>query len=121
MRNWANCLLLAPLSANTLSKIYNGFSDNLLTCIVKAWDFKKPIVYALAMNTLMYNNKITQMNKDYLNKELGFIEVEVISKMLKCGEMGKGAMANISTIFNVVKGEINRKKITDYFKIVTIK
>lgn len=44
LRNWADVLLIAPLSANTLAKIAGGLCDNLLTCVVRAWDFKKPLL-----------------------------------------------------------------------------
>lgn len=38
LRRWASLLVIAPLSANTLAKITGGFSDNLLTSVVRAWD-----------------------------------------------------------------------------------
>jgi phosphopantothenoylcysteine decarboxylase len=38
LRRWAHILVIAPLSANTLAKITSGFSDNLLTSVVRAWD-----------------------------------------------------------------------------------
>ncbi len=41
LRRWADIFVIAPLSANTLAKMANGMCDNLLTCIVRAWDFKK--------------------------------------------------------------------------------
>ena len=40
LRKWAECLLIAPLSANTLAKLSNGLCDNLLTLICRAWDMK---------------------------------------------------------------------------------
>ena len=39
LRRWADALVLAPLSANTLAKAAGGLCDNLLTCVVRAWDF----------------------------------------------------------------------------------
>lgn len=50
---------MAPLSANTLAKIANGLCDNLLTCVVRAWDFAKPLVVAPSMNTLMWESPFT--------------------------------------------------------------
>jgi len=41
LKKWADCLLIAPLSANTLAKLSNGLSDNLLTLICRAWSMKK--------------------------------------------------------------------------------
>ena len=37
LRNWADILIVAPLDANTLAKIACGISDNLLTCVLRAW------------------------------------------------------------------------------------
>jgi phosphopantothenoylcysteine decarboxylase len=42
LRKWADVLVIAPLDANTLAKLANGLSDNLLTCIVRAWEFSCP-------------------------------------------------------------------------------
>ena len=42
LRKWADVLIVAPLSANSLAKGSQGLCDNLLTCILRAWDFSKP-------------------------------------------------------------------------------
>ena len=52
-------MIICPLSANTMAKISNGICDNLLTCVFRAWDFKKPVFVAPAMNTFMYDNPFT--------------------------------------------------------------
>ena len=49
LREWADLLLIAPLTANTLAKMANGICDNFLTSIVRAWDREKPIVIAPAV------------------------------------------------------------------------
>lgn len=115
LRKWADIFLISPLSANSLSKIVNGICDNLLTCVVKAWDTKKTIVFGLAMNTLMYNNLITQEHLEIVKSKLGFIEVPVTCKVLKCGEFGKGSLANINDLYSVVNKELKQKKIFEYF------
>ncbi|KAM3146011.1 hypothetical protein pb186bvf_001989 [Paramecium bursaria] len=58
LRKWADMMIICPLSANTLAKIANGICDNLLTCVIRAWEFQdkqitKPIYVAPAMNTQM--------------------------------------------------------------------
>jgi phosphopantothenoylcysteine decarboxylase len=59
LRRWADALLVAPLSANSLAKLANGLCDNLLTCVVRAWDFRKPLAVAPAMNTAMWDSPFT--------------------------------------------------------------
>lgn len=44
LRRWADLMVIAPLSANTLAKLAGGLCDNLLTCVVRAWDFEKPLL-----------------------------------------------------------------------------
>ncbi|XP_057756319.1 probable phosphopantothenoylcysteine decarboxylase [Arachis stenosperma] len=63
LANWAEILVISPLSAETLSEIVAGFSDNLLTCIdsiVRAWDYSKPMFVATSMNTLMWKNPFSE-------------------------------------------------------------
>ena len=101
LRKWADVLVIAPLSANTLAKISNGLCDNLLTCVARAWDFAKPCLFAPAMNTCMWNHPITQPQVDVL-KSWGFIEIPCIEKVLMCKDVGKGAMAEPETIVEEV-------------------
>ncbi|CAB4287252.1 unnamed protein product [Prunus armeniaca] len=58
--DWADIMVIAPLSANTPSKIAKGLCDNLLSFVGYAWDFSKPLFVAPAMNTLMWNNLFMQ-------------------------------------------------------------
>jgi phosphopantothenoylcysteine decarboxylase len=44
LRRWADVLLFAPLSANTLAKLANGLCDNLATCVARAWDYQRPLL-----------------------------------------------------------------------------
>ena len=99
---WADSLLIAPCSANTLAKIANGICDNLLTCITRAWDFNKPFVIAPAMNTKMWNHPITQEHISKI-KSWGILVVEPVEKTLFCGDVGMGAMADITNIIKTLK------------------
>ncbi|XP_072881864.1 phosphopantothenoylcysteine decarboxylase isoform X1 [Hemitrygon akajei] len=102
LRRWADLLVIAPLDANTLGKIANGICDNLLTCVVRAWDLKRPLLFCPAMNTAMWEHPITATQIQTL-KGFGYIEVPCIVKKLLCGDEGYGAMAEISTIVEKVQ------------------
>lgn len=99
LRDWADILLIAPLSANTLAKLAHGLADNLLTSVARAWDTKKPIIAAPAMNTFMWEHPATAEQLAMLKRwHPKLIIVPPISKMLACGTEGMGAMADIETI-----------------------
>lgn len=92
LRRWADILVIAPLSANTLAKAAGGLCDNLLTCVVRAWDFDRPLLVAPAMNTLMWESPFTRRHLDALH-QLGVEVVPPVGKRLACGDVGLGAMA----------------------------
>lgn len=106
LRKWADLMIIAPLSANTLAKIAGGLCDNLLTCIVRAWDYNKPLYVAPAMNTFMWNNPFTKRHLDTIN-DLGISLIPPITKRLACGDFGNGAMAEPSEIYTTVRLSFN--------------
>lgn len=101
LRKWADVFVIAPCSANTLAKLANGLCDNLLTCVARAWDFDKPFIVAPSMNTKMWEHPIT---KEHIQKlqSWGIKIIDPIGKKLFCGDIGMGAMADISTIVDEV-------------------
>ncbi|XP_066541070.1 phosphopantothenoylcysteine decarboxylase isoform X2 [Hoplias malabaricus] len=101
LRRWANMLVIAPLDANTLGKIASGICDNLLTCVVRAWDTSRPLLFCPAMNTAMWQHPITSQQVATL-QGFGYVEVPCITKKLVCGDEGKGAMAEVSTIVETI-------------------
>jgi len=104
LRDWADLLLIAPLSANTLVKMANGLCDNLLTSVVRAWDLGKPVVAAPAMNTKMWNHPVTQKHLAILRSP-GWYKLKLVNpvaKRLACGDEGVGAMADINDIIKAV-------------------
>ena len=105
LRTWADVLVIAPLSADTLAKMANGRADNLLTCVVRAWDMAKPLIVAPAMNTKMWEHPATAEHLATLRRWHGqrLTIVDPISKVLACGDEGMGAMASIDTIAQQVK------------------
>nr|XP_048724171.1 phosphopantothenoylcysteine decarboxylase isoform X3 [Caretta caretta] len=93
LRRWADLMLVAPLDANTLAKIANGICDNLLTCVIRAWDMTKPLLFCPAMNTAMWEHPITAQQVEQL-KDFGYMEIPCVVKRLVCGDEG----ANVSTL-----------------------
>lgn len=103
----ADIFVIAPVSANTISKIAMGICDNLLTSVVCA--FKKPIILAPAMNCNMWENKVIQENLDKL-KELGYFILEPEEGFLACGYNGSGRLCSLESIFEKSVEIINTKK-----------
>ena len=106
LRNWADVLLIAPLSANSLAKMANGLCDNLLTSIVRAWDVAKPMFVAPSMNTKMWESPFTDRHLTVLEEIYNTTTILPIEKKLACGEQGIGAMENISVISNHLREEL---------------
>ncbi len=106
LRQWAHIYLFAPLSANTLAKISNGLSDNLLTSIFRAWDFDgKHVIIAPAMNTKMWHNPFTQTHLKQLTQmfKSKLHLIAPVTKRLECNEIGMGAMAEPKDIAKFTK------------------
>jgi len=97
LRKWADVLLVCPLTAHTMAKIAVGQADNLMTCIVRAWDFTKPALMAPAMNTYMWLNPLTTEHLEKLSS-MGFRCISPVAKKLACGDVGVGALAPVSTV-----------------------
>ena len=95
---WADVLLIAPLTADTLSDMANGNADKFLTSTVLAWPRRKPIIVAPAMNTRMWENPITVKNLLTIRRVYRTSVIEPIEGNLACGTTGIGAMAKIDDI-----------------------
>ncbi|XP_053127708.1 phosphopantothenoylcysteine decarboxylase isoform X2 [Hemicordylus capensis] len=77
-------------------------TDEWETCIIRAWDLSKPLLFCPAMNTAMWEHPITVRQVEQL-KGFGYVEVPCIVKKLVCGDEGRGAMAEVPTIVERVK------------------
>lgn len=117
LSSWADVLVIAPATANTIAKIANGFADNLLTMTVLAFQKKKILVPA--MNTRMYENHVTLENIEKLRK-LGWIILEPEEGRLACGDIGKGRYPENEKVLEVIKDcFIEREKVDNLPAIVT--
>ena len=109
----ADIFVIAPASANTISKLANGICDNLL--LSTACAFNKPFLIAPAMNTNMWENPFVQENLEKLRKN-GYHILEPDEGYLACGTNGKGRMREVEEIFEATdkilsNGRLSGKKI----------
>jgi len=111
----ADVVLIAPATANTISKLAAGIADNMLGCIVLAT--KAPVIIAPSMNDIMYQNSVTQENLAKL-KSRGFTIIEPEYGRLASGKMGKGRLPETSKIIKVIEQVLGQKKDLDGKRIV---
>ena len=99
LSQWAEVMVIAPCTANTLAKIAHGLADNLLTSAVVASTC--PVLVFPAMNENMYANPATQSNIETL-KSRGVRVVEPSSGALACGDSGRGRMPEPNEIMHEI-------------------
>lgn len=104
----ADIFLVAPATANIIGKVANGIADDMLSTTIMAT--KAKVIFAPAMNTNMYENKIVQSNIDKL-KSLGYEFIEPASGRLACGDEGRGKLADVNTIVEKVLDALENKDI----------
>lgn len=97
--DWADLLLVAPLSGNTLAKFAHGIADNALTSLFLA--FNKPVLLVPAMNTRMWHHPATQENLGKL-RSWGMTVLSPESGFLACGTEGDGRMPEPESILSAV-------------------
>ncbi|KAG6828169.1 hypothetical protein H0H92_008937 [Tricholoma furcatifolium] len=102
LRRWADIVLVAPCSANTLSKIAHGTCDNLVTSLMRALSPTTPTYIFPAMNTLMYEHPLTAEHLRIVREVVRYHIVGPIGKGLACGDVGLGAMTEWRDIVKLV-------------------
>ncbi len=101
LSRWADIVLIAPATANTISKLAHGTTDDLASTVVLASD--KKIYLAPAMNVRMWEHPTTKINLQKL-QEFGYKFIGPETGDMACGEFGEGKMSNPLAIAE----EINR-------------
>lgn len=99
--------VIVPASANVIAKIAHGLADDMLTTTFLAASCPK--IIAPAMNTGMYNNPITQNNLK-LCKSYGMKIIEPDDGFLACGDQGKGKLADIQDIMEMIEETLYEDK-----------
>ena len=104
LRRWAHLLAVVPMSANLLAKVTGGLCDDLLTNVIRAWDVKRAIVAAPAMNQMMWEHPITAKQVAILAEEWHWFEIlSPQVKELACGDVGQGGMCDWREIVAVIE------------------
>ncbi|GAA6015790.1 hypothetical protein JCM8202_001118 [Rhodotorula sphaerocarpa] len=112
LRRWADIVLVAPCSANTLAKLTTGICDNILTSFMRALPTFVPVYLFPAMNTHMYSHPLTAKQLKMVQEELGYHVRGPIGKTLACGDVGLGAMTEWTDIVQLVVDKYDLKKKT---------
>ncbi len=112
LSRWADIIVVAPATANTIAKLSNGYSDDLASTVILASN--KPIFLAPAMNVRMWNHKSTQSHLKNL-KSYGYEFIGPIIGDMACGEYGEGKMSEpidiYKRIYNFLSNKTKNKKI----------
>ena len=103
----ADLAIVAPATANVLSKLAHGLADDMLTTTLVACQCQK--LAAPAMNTRMYENPVTQDNLSLL-KKYGWLLIEPAVGLLACGDTGAGKFPEESLILEYILREIALEK-----------
>lgn len=105
----ADLLLVAPASADVIGKLANGIADDMLTTTALAM-CGIPKLIAPAMNTNMYENPVVQDNLEKL-RHYGWELIDPKEARLACGDLGKGALADVKTIVQAVEAHLTGKEL----------
>jgi len=111
LAKWAEVFVVAPASANTIAKLANAIADNLMLQTLLA--STAPKVLAPAANTAMIEHPITKANIKMLTL-CGYDVVDSVSKMLACGDEGKGGLAEVEDIFLATARALLREEFWEY-------
>ena len=116
LAQWADVVLIAPATANTIGKVANGICDDMLSTVIMAT--KAKVVFAPAMNTNMYLNPIVQDNIEKL-RGLGYCFISPCKGVLACGTYGMGKMEEPEKIVKYINDSFENEDLKDKKIIIT--
>ena len=115
LAKWADIILIAPCSAESLAKITHGRADDLMGSVILA--SKAPTFIAPAMNTTMWLDKSTQDNfQTLLSRGINFIGPDKGEQA--CGDVGPGRLVESEKIIELIKSDLHKGPLSG--KTITI-
>ena len=115
LSRWADLILIAPSTANTIAKLANGNSDDLASTVALASN--KKIFIAPAMNVRMWEHQSTKQNITKL-KTYNYQLIGPEIGDMACGEYGEGKMSEPTKIVNELENYFNHLKINNKLKAI---
>ena len=107
LSRWADVIIVAPVTANTISKLASGNAEDLASTVILASN--KQVYLAPAMNVRMWEHQSTKNNLKNLTS-YGYKVVGPITGDMACGEYGEGKMSDPIEIFNEIQNFLKTKK-----------
>lgn len=108
LADWADLILVAPATANTIGKLANGIADDMVTTTLLA--SAAPVWIAPAMNVHMYGHPAVKKNMETL-MQMGCNFLEPGEGYLACGYVGKGRLEEPAKILELVKAQFESEKL----------
>ena len=109
LAEWAELVIVAPLSASSLSKWVHGQAEGLIASVLLASE--RPVIAAASMNTGMWENIAVQKNWKELEKNPRVLPLPPAPGVLACDREGDGRMANPELIeLSIASSLINKTK-----------
>tara|TARA_Y100000816_G_scaffold174692_1_gene125714 strand:+ start:734 stop:1933 length:1200 start_codon:yes stop_codon:yes gene_type:complete len=115
LSRWADLILIAPATANTISKLANGNADDLASTVALASN--KKIFVAPAMNVRMWDNQSTKENISKL-KTYNYKLIGPETGDMACGEYGEGKMSEPKNIVNEIENHFKSLKKNNKLKAI---
>ena len=107
LSRWADVIIVAPVTANTISKLASGNAEDLASTVILASN--KQVYLAPAMNVRMWEHKSTKDNLKNL-RSYGYKFIGPVTGDMACGEYGDGKMSDPIDIFNEIQSFLTARK-----------
>lgn len=116
LARWADSIVIAPATANTIAKLAHGKADDLLTTVCLA--SPAPLLIAPAMNQQMWRQAATQANIAQLQQR-GFSIIGPAEGEQACGDIGPGRLLEVEQIIEQIVQQFHRQALFDQHIVIT--